>query len=132
MFVAWCSYRSVDGEEPQHLTGVHRRQEVESKLNEVASDAVKSSLLSGATSPVQVYDFTTQQAFVSANKVLQVDSVAEEVRCDCTAVGTQLLFWATVVNSLFSMPLFHPCACCDQCHHSPHRLSGSARNDSAA
>ncbi len=62
------------------MSGVHRRQELEAKLN----DAVElSKTLSPPLAPdtVTVYDFTAQQAYNGATKDLQVDSVNDEVRC---------------------------------------------------
>jgi hypothetical protein len=67
-------------------TGVHRRADIESRLNEAAVMGLREESVSPSPA-LQVYDFAAKGAYDSTTKDLAVDSLAEEVRWVVWAVS---------------------------------------------
>lgn len=71
-------------------TGVLRRPMLEAKLNESATHHLRplevpagTDATAGLATPIQVYDFQSTAAYEDARKLMQMDSITEEIRCVC-------------------------------------------------
>ena len=112
-----------------HVTGVHRRRELEQQLNSVTGAAAQASM-TGNTSYVadgddntapslhaSVFDFAAKSAYDDAMKDLQVDSVVDEVWYESRLADWWLLFTRTLcacVCNICTCPQetpVHTCGC---------------------